>query len=115
MQYQRIHHGREHSGVISAGTVHPLSFIIGAPPHVSTTHNDSNTDTGVMNLFDFTGDVSDRLVIDAEVLAAFERLAAEFQQDAAVAWRRPQSTVLLCLFAERKPLDASDLDVFPDL
>ena len=85
LQRQGVDDGREHSHVVARDAVDALRRRRDAPDDVSAADDDGNLDAEARDFRDLVGHARDHCRLDAEELAAEERLPGELQQDPAVA------------------------------
>src|SRR5699024_5828248 len=76
---QGVHRGREHSYMISSGSVH--SAARSASPEVASANNDPYLNTGVIALFDTGANPVDSIKVHSEFIIPGKRLAAQLEEN----------------------------------
>ena len=67
--------------VVGAGTLHPAAAVLDAAPEVAAAHDDADLHAGLDTFLDDVAHAADYIEVEAPVLLARERLAADFQKD----------------------------------
>ena len=96
IERQRVHHGGQHAHVIGADPVDAGRRDLGAPDKVAAADHDADLTAQRHHLADLVGDTAHRRRRDAEAFRTCQRLAGQFQEDAAPAEVGGHGGVLSC-------------------
>jgi len=88
LQRHRVDHGGQHAHVVGMGPLHATRGVLHAPKDVAAADDDAHGHAQFDHLADLPGVGFQHVPVDAVGLAAHEGLAAQFEQDAAVAGAR---------------------------
>ena len=85
LQRERVDHRRQHAHLVGGRAIHPARLVVAAADVVAGAdyHRELHAERG--NFLDFERDLGQRVEIESRALRGRERLAGQFQQDAAEA------------------------------
>jgi hypothetical protein len=84
LQAQRVHHGGQHSHIISLGAIHAAGGPGHAAKDVAAADHEAHLHPHVHDIADILGDSRQRLRIQPIVSTAHQSLAGDLEQDALI-------------------------------